>query len=161
MSDENLKPDATPDTTPEATPEAPPAPEAAPQESLVEDVEPATSAADTKAKRWMETKGDLKWASVLLFVAILVGPKFLSPFFNTAIYSKWTTTPTGVEDMDALTTLIFSQDGLVAPFEILSVLLLAALIAGVAISLRDPIGGDEMAPWRSRDPEPESLEGES
>jgi NADH:ubiquinone oxidoreductase subunit 6 (subunit J) len=88
---------------------------------------------EKRAKRWAETKMDLKWATALLFVLILALSGYL--------WSSWGRPTEGTEDLAAVTTDIFSQQGLVVPFEILSVLLLAALIAGVAIALREPEGG--------------------
>ena len=86
--------------------------------------------AERRAKRWRETKGDLKWAVALLFVLVLG----LSAWF----WQPWVAAPSGEEDLPKITDLIFAQDGLVVPFEVLSVLLLAALIAGVVIAFRDP-----------------------
>lgn len=101
--------------------------------------EPAASvhvrptAAEKRAKWWAETKVDLKWATALLFVLILAVSGYL--------WRSWEGTTLGEENLDDMTSLIFALDGLVVPFEILSVLLLAALIAGVVIALRDPEGG--------------------
>lgn len=83
-----------------------------------------------RARRWQETKVDVKWATALLFVLILGISGYL--------WTSWSAVPAGEEDLSDVTTLIFSQQGLVAPFEILSVLLLAALIAGVVMAFRDP-----------------------
>jgi len=88
---------------------------------------------ERRAKWWRETKGDLKWAIALLFVLILGLGAYL-----TAGTTHWNETPAGEEDLAKITDLIFAQDGLVVPFEVLSVLLLAALIAGVVIAFRDP-----------------------
>ena len=96
---------------------------------------PRLTAAQRRAKWWRETKVDLKWATALLFVLILAISGFL--------WTAWGTTTAGEEDLSAVTTLIFAQDGLVVPFEILSVLLLAALIAGVVIAFRDPEDGGD------------------
>jgi len=85
-----------------------------------------------RAKWWSETKVDLKWATALLFVLILAVSGYL--------WSSWGKTPAGEEDLGDVTTEIFAQDGLVVPFEVLSILLLAALIAGVVIALREPEG---------------------
>src|SRR5438874_10412210 len=85
---------------------------------------------ERRARWWAETKGDLKWAVALLFVLILG----LSAWF----WPAWTAAPAGEEDLAKITDLLFAQDGLVVPFEVLSVLLLAALIAGVVIAFRDP-----------------------
>lgn len=90
--------------------------------------------AERRAKWWRETKVDLKWATALLFVLILAISGYL--------WSAWSTETAGEEDLPAVTALIFDQKGLVVPFEILSVLLLAALIAGVVIAFRDPEGED-------------------
>jgi NADH:ubiquinone oxidoreductase subunit 6 (subunit J) len=86
--------------------------------------------AQRRAKWWSETKIDLKWATALLFVLILGISGYL--------WASWGKAPAAEEDLNAITDLIFAQDGLVAPFEILSVLLLAALIAGVVVAFRDP-----------------------
>lgn len=88
---------------------------------------------EKRAKWWAETKMDLKWATALLFVLILAVSGWL--------WSSWRRETAGEEDLADMTTQIFSQNGLVVPFEILSVLLLAALIAGVVIALREPEGG--------------------
>jgi NADH:ubiquinone oxidoreductase subunit 6 (subunit J) len=96
----------------------------------------ATGAKDAEAKRakwWAETKMDLKWATALLFVLILAVSGYL--------WNAWGEPTDGEEVLVDLTDEIFAQDGLVVPFEILSVLLLAALIAGVVIAMRDPEGG--------------------
>ncbi|MFA5862823.1 MAG: hypothetical protein WDA16_14115 [Candidatus Thermoplasmatota archaeon] len=92
----------------------------------------SVSRAQRRAKWWSETKIDLKWATALLFVLILALSGYL--------WSSWGKRPATEEDLDKITDLIFAQDGLVVPFEILSVLLLAALIAGVVIAFRDPEG---------------------
>lgn len=89
--------------------------------------------AEKRARAWQETKIDLKWATALLFVLILAVSGFL--------WSDWRVATDGEEDLAAVTDAIFAVDGLVAPFEILSILLLAALIAGVVIALREPEGG--------------------
>lgn len=89
-----------------------------------------------RAKWWSETKTDLKWAVALLFVLTLSLASYLG-------WKNWNKKPATEEDLAAITQLIFAQDGLVAPFEILSVLLLAALIAGVVIAFRDPEGAEE------------------
>lgn len=86
-----------------------------------------------RAKWWSETKMDLKWATALLFVLILAVSGYL--------WSDWRVAPEFEEDLAAVTDNIFAQDGLVVPFEVLSVLLLAALIAAVVIALREPEGG--------------------
>jgi NADH:ubiquinone oxidoreductase subunit 6 (subunit J) len=86
-----------------------------------------------RAKRWAETKSDLKWATALLFVLILA--------VSGLLWSSWGRATAGEEDLTAMTTEIFSQGGLVVPFEVLSVLLLAALVAGIVIALREPEGG--------------------
>lgn len=88
---------------------------------------------EKRAKWWAETKMDLKWATALLFVLILAVSGWL--------WSSWGRATAGEEDLSDVTTQIFAQDGLVVPFEILSILLLAALIAGVVIALREPEGG--------------------
>ena len=89
------------------------------------------SRAEKRAKSWAETKTDLKWATALLFVLILAISGYL--------WSNWAKMPLGEEDLNAMTDGIFSQTGsLLVPFEVLSILLLAALIAGVVIAFRDP-----------------------
>ena len=93
-----------------------------------------TPASEKRAKWWNETKTDLKWATALLFVLILAISGFL--------WSSWKRPTAGEEDLAQVTALIFSTSGLVVPFEVLSVLLLAALIAGVVIAFRDPEGAD-------------------
>ncbi|HUR68483.1 MAG TPA: hypothetical protein VM370_04495 [Candidatus Thermoplasmatota archaeon] len=85
-----------------------------------------------RAKWWAETKMDLKWATALLFVLILAVSGWL--------WSAWGGATAGEEVLADVTDEIFAQDGLVVPFEILSLLLLAALIAGVVIALREPEG---------------------
>lgn len=95
--------------------------------------QPKPTKAETRAKRWAETKMDLKWATALLFVLILAVSGWL--------WSTWRRPTDGVEDLPVVTQEIFSPDGLVVPFEVLSVLLLAALIAGVVIALREPESG--------------------
>ena len=100
--------------------------------------------AEKRAKAWNETKMDLKWATALLLVLILTGGIFL-PYLGLGPlgvpYQSWEREPAGEEDLSVVTQEIFAQDGLVAPFEVLSILLLAALIAGVVIALREPEGG--------------------
>lgn len=86
-----------------------------------------------RAKWWSETKMDLKWATALLFVLILAVSGWL--------WTSWRQETAGEEDFPALTQEIFSQDSLVVPFEMLSILLLAALIAGIVIAFREPEGG--------------------
>lgn len=111
----------------------------------------APSRAERRAKWWAETKVDLKWAVALLFVLVLA----MSGYF----WNDWREPVTGTEDLSNVTDAFFSQGdyvdgeaprgragdafgqpGLVVPFEILSVLLLAALIAGVVIALREKEG---------------------
>lgn len=89
---------------------------------------------DKRAKFWTETKGDLKWATALLFVFLLAASGYA--------WRNWQSRTAGEEDLGAVTTAIFATNGLVVPFEILSVLLLAALIAGVVIAFRDPEGAE-------------------
>lgn len=86
-----------------------------------------------RAKWWAETKTDLKWATALLFVLILAVSGWL--------WNSWERVPAGEETLAAMTDEIFGVDRLVVPFEVLSLLLLAALIAGVVIALREPEGG--------------------
>lgn len=83
--------------------------------------------------RWAEVKVDIKWATALLFVLILAVSAWL--------WSSWRAPTLGEESLPVVTDTIFAQDGLVVPFEVLSVLLLAALIAGVVIALREPESG--------------------
>lgn len=92
------------------------------------------SRAERRAKWWRETKVDIKWATALLFVLILAISGYL--------WQAWSLETAGEEDLAKVTTLIFDQNGLVAPFEVLSILLLAALIAGVVIAFRDPEGDE-------------------
>ena len=104
-----------------------------------------------KARRWAETKMDLKWATTLLFVLIIIGPVVfhytgIDRIFSadpelTGPYKTWENETAGEEEMAKLATEIFAQDGLVVPFEVLSILLLAALIAGIVIAIREPEGG--------------------
>lgn len=90
------------------------------------------SAEEKRAKWWSETKVDLKWATALLFVLILALSGYL--------WNAWGKRPATEEDLNKITDLIFAQDGLVVPFEVLSVLLLAALISGIVMAFRDPEG---------------------
>ena len=91
---------------------------------------PEMSKAEKRAKSWQETKTDFKWATALLFVLILAISGYL--------WASWSKVPAGEENLNDMTDGIFSTSGtLLVPFEILSVLLLAALIAGVVIALRD------------------------
>lgn len=97
---------------------------------------------------WNETKTDLKWAGALLFVLLLVFPIVGRPLLNlfnlpSDPWPAWREPTAGTEDLDAVTDLIFATDGLVAPFEILSALLLAALIAGVVVALRERDDAEE------------------
>jgi NADH:ubiquinone oxidoreductase subunit 6 (subunit J) len=94
---------------------------------------PAKKPKQTRAQWWSDTKADLKWAVVLLFV-LTTG---IAAFYQ---WKKWEAAPASEENLTTITALIFSQRGLVVPFEILSVLLLAALVAGVVIAFRDPEG---------------------
>jgi len=94
--------------------------------------DPAEVAAK-RAKWWAETKMDLKWATALLFVLILSVSGWL--------WSRWQGPTKGEEKLADVTDEIFGQTELVVPFEVLSILLLAALIAGVVIALREPEGG--------------------
>lgn len=111
---------------------------------------------DRSPSRGDELKTDLRWATALLLVLVLTAPVLLNyaapyvsyvwrPVFGSDFtaplgpgYHGWQGAPAGNEDIVAVTDEIFAQQGLVAPFEILSVLLLAALIAGVVIAFRDP-----------------------
>ena len=96
-----------------------------------------------RAKWWAETKTDLKWVTVLLFVLILSVSAWLwsgqgAEGLPTADRADWRGPTDGEESLSNVTGEIFGQTALVVPFEILSVLLLAALIAGVVIALREP-----------------------
>ncbi|HET6404434.1 MAG TPA: hypothetical protein VFH78_07295 [Candidatus Thermoplasmatota archaeon] len=85
-----------------------------------------------RAKWWAETKMDLKWATALLFVLILAVSGYL--------WNRWNGATDGTENLADVTNEIFSVDGLVVPFEVLGLLLLAALIGGIVIAIRDPEG---------------------
>lgn len=107
-------------------------------------------APDRRAKGWAETKSDLKWASAILFFLLLA--------MSGALWSSWDRPVPYEENLANVTDALFStgeyadgakagatagapaQPGLVAPFEVLSVLLLAALVAGVVIALREKEG---------------------
>lgn len=92
-----------------------------------------------KGSWWAETKSDLKWASVLLIGAVIAGPLLLSlAGFGGDPWPAWAAPAEAEEDMPAITDAIFTTQ--LVPFEILSVLLLAALVAGVVIAFRDPEG---------------------
>ena len=93
----------------------------------------ALDPSDKRSTFWADTKSDVKWAVALLFVLTLGLAAYVG-------WTQWNKPPLAEEDLPEITTLIFAQDGLVVPFEILSVLLLAALIAGVVIAFRDPEG---------------------
>ena len=86
---------------------------------------------ERRAKWWADMKSDLKWAVALLFVLTLALAAYVG-------WARWNAAAATEENLPVLTSLIFAQDGLVVPFEILSVLLLAALVAGVVIAFRDP-----------------------
>lgn len=120
------------------------------EENLTEEVQ-TTAAPVKRGNRWAETKSDLKWASVLLFVLILIGPNLIRAFTNYSIWTPWEVAPTGREDLGSIAAIILAADGLVVPFEVLGILLLAALLGAVAIALRDPYRGVENAAWRPRD----------
>ena len=90
-----------------------------------------------KGTWWAETKNDLKWASVLLLAAVIAGPLLLHYVgFGETPWPAWDAPAAAEEDMAELTDTIFTTQ--LVPFEILSVLLLAALVAGVVIAFRDP-----------------------
>lgn len=110
-------------STPVPPPTAEPAAEAPPQ---------APTKAERRAQKVAEFKMDLKWASALLFVLILS--------ISGWLWSAWDRPTAGEEELPDVTAEIFATDGLVVPFEVLSVLLLAALIAGIVIAYRDPEG---------------------
>ena len=104
----------------------------------------APAAEERRGEGWE----DLRWAAPLLIALVLITP--LVGYYATSSgliplelglppgYLKWEQTPPGEENMDNMTARIFDVQGLVVPFEILSVLLLAALVAGVVIAFRDP-----------------------
>jgi hypothetical protein len=107
----------------------------------------APSRAERRAKWWAETKLDLKWATALLFVLVLA--------LSGALWTSWQGETVGEESLTNVSDAFFStgtydptdpahkaeEPGLVAPFEILSVVLLAALGAGVVIAMRETEGG--------------------
>jgi NADH:ubiquinone oxidoreductase subunit 6 (subunit J) len=86
---------------------------------------------ERRGQWWIDMKSDLKWAVALLFVLTLALAAYVG-------WARWNAKPRAEENLPVITSLIFAQNGLVVPFEILSVLLLAALIAGVVIAFRDP-----------------------
>lgn len=109
-----------------------------PADAAAPPAEPAPAPAEPAPARrrgtsWAEVKMDLKWGTALLFTIILVVSGF--------IWGPWQGPTTGTEELDQVTQEIFAQDGLVVPFEILSLLLLAALIAGLVIAFREHEGG--------------------
>jgi NADH:ubiquinone oxidoreductase subunit 6 (subunit J) len=120
--------------TPDAPDDAPaPAARAAPKPQ-----EPTT---------WQGLKTDFKWATPLIFFAV-IGMAGL-------LYGTWQVAPPGEENLANVTDTIFASGNhslaaasgppvagrettnLLVGFEILSALLLAALIAGVVIALRE------------------------
>lgn len=107
-----------------------------------EPVSTTLSPEERRAKRWNETKMDFKWATALLFVLILA--------LSGMLWNPWSAATAGQEDLTVLTELLFSPEGLVAPFEVLGVLLLAALIAAGIMGARDPGRAPEDAPYRAR-----------
>lgn len=131
--------------------EAPPVP-AAPAEP--EPARPRLTRDEMREKRVETLKEDMKWASALLFVLMLAVSAWFLP--------GWGLPTNGEEHIGNVTDSIFStgewaekndselaamkarkeirEPGLVVPFEVLSVLLLAALIAGVVIALRERPG---------------------
>ena len=152
MTDPSATPPTEPRTTPPADADAPVDASASPPAAVAaQPEEPRPSRAQRRAQWWRETKLDLKWATALLFVLVLA----MSGFF----WNAWRVPMTGEEDLDQITDAFFSQGayvngsaapgrqgdafaqpGLIVPFEVLSVLLLAALIAGVVIAMRDRQG---------------------
>jgi NADH:ubiquinone oxidoreductase subunit 6 (subunit J) len=109
--------------------------------------------AEKRAKFWAETKVDIKWATPLLFALVMIAPIVLPPLLRLVGFGMpdggfggWYNPTNGEEDLPAITDAIFGTGtgprapNLVVPFEVLSVLLLAALIAGVVIAFRDPEG---------------------
>lgn len=100
---------------------------------------------NTRGSRfWAETKEDLKWAVPLMVTLVLIGPVFMDDAYalfglnpvDSHGYASWEAPPEGTEELPRMTDDIFGR--FVVPFEILSVLLLAALVAGVVIAARDP-----------------------
>jgi hypothetical protein len=143
----------SPDETSSATAPAAAEPETS---QYAEEVPTTLSKDERRAKRWEETKTDFKWATALLFVLVLglsaVAPLADGPFRRATTYE---------EDLPGMTQVIFSPEGLVVPFEILSVLLLAALIAGIALGSRDVGREPEDSAWRDRSAEANAPEGEA
>ncbi|HLE95929.1 MAG TPA: NADH-quinone oxidoreductase subunit J [Candidatus Thermoplasmatota archaeon] len=74
-----------------------------------------------------DTKADVKLVTALLVLALLALSAILSP--------AWREAPIGDESLPGVTAAIFT-DYLVA-FEVLSVLLLAALVGAVVIAIRE------------------------
>ena len=145
MSDPTGADAPAPDGEPmmDAPPAEPPAP-------------PAKSRAEMRAETWAGYKADIKWATPLLFVMILAGAVVFPALIQglPGGPAPWTNVTAGEESMSDISNITFAtgatntsiaqsvspthtEPGLVVPFEILSVLLLAALIAGVVIALRD------------------------
>lgn len=102
-----------------------------------------------------QNKGDMKWITVLFFFLVLS--------LSGLVFAEWQQPTAGTEEMAGLTDTIFSTGnhthdqgvraealradrnadvtpGLLVPFEILSALLLAALVAGIVIALRERDG---------------------
>ena len=115
--------------------------------------DPAPAAPPEKGSGWAQTKADLKWATPLLLFAILG--------LSGLLHGPWNVPTAGTEDLANVTDAIFSsgnhspdmtpaaraaagadprETGLLVPFEILSALLLAALVAGIVIALRERDG---------------------
>lgn len=103
---------------------------------------------------WMGLKRDFKWAGPVIFFAV-IGMAGL-------LYGSWQVAPTGTEDLGDVTDTLFATGNhsfaaaseprpagaperettnVLVGFELLSALLLAALIAGVVIAMRER--GDE------------------
>jgi NADH:ubiquinone oxidoreductase subunit 6 (subunit J) len=95
--------------------------------------------ADEKPRKtgWQETKTDFKWGIPLLFVLMLAISAVGAPYVGGG-WAPWDKVPAAEEDLNAMTDAIFDpHQSLLVPFEVLSVLLLAALVAGVVVALRE------------------------
>lgn len=111
------------------------APTAGTTESV--DVAPTPDPAEKKAASREQLKNELRWGAVFLMWFMFV----ITAIFSG--YSNWTAAPAGAENRSTMTSELFGTStapnapNWVAPFEVLSVLLLAALIAAVVIALRE------------------------
>ena len=74
-----------------------------------------------------DTKADLKLVTALLVLALLGLSAVLSP--------AWRDPPAGDESLPGITAQIFGQ--YLVAFEVLSILLLAALVGAVVIAIRE------------------------